>query len=99
MDRQKLLSIIIVNWNVKELLFDCLASIREQMLLAPENYEVIVVDNASADGSAEMVRRSYPEVSLLESKTNLGFGAGCNRGYELSSGKFVLLLNPDTLVV
>lgn len=99
MDKRILLSIIIVNWKVKDMLVDCLASIKAQMRLPPEQYEIVVVDNASADGSVEMLKDSYPEVILLASDTNLGFGAGCNRGYRLSSGQFVLLLNPDTLIV
>lgn len=99
METEKILSIVIVNWNVRQMLSNCLASIRAQVRLAPEDYEVIVVDNASKDGSVEMVRTSYPDMTLIASPTNLGFGAGCNRGYAVSRGKFILLLNPDTVVL
>ena len=94
-----LLSVIIVNWNVRDLARKCLQSIRREMLLPADEYEVIVVDNASADGSVEMLRSEFPDVTLIESPVNLGFGAGCNRGYRVAKGEFVLLLNPDTEVI
>lgn len=93
------LSIIIVNWNVRELARKCVQSVRREMLLPEEEYELIVVDNASADGSVAMFRAEFPEVTLIESDVNLGFGAGCNRAYRVARGDFVLLLNPDTEVV
>lgn len=93
------LSIIIVNWKVPDLLRCCLQSIRREMLLPRSEYEVIVVDNASHDGSVEMLRTEFPDVTLIESPVNLGFGAGCNRAYAVSQGQFVLLLNPDTEVI
>ena len=93
------LSIIIVNWNVRELLRKCLASIRREMLLAPGDYEIIVIDNASADGSVEMLRSDFPDIARIESAVNLGFGAGCNKAYAKASGEFVLLLNPDAEVI
>lgn len=94
-----ILSIIIVNWNVRELARKCLLSIRNEMLLPADQYELIVVDNASSDGSADMFRAEFPDVSLIESPVNLGFGAGCNRAYAISRGEFILLLNPDTEVI
>ena len=93
------LSIIIVSWNVRDLLRKCLASIGREMRLPPERYEVIVVDNASSDGSAEVVRNEFPSVKLIASPTNLGFGAGCNLGYKAAAGEFVLLFNPDAEVI
>jgi N-acetylglucosaminyl-diphospho-decaprenol L-rhamnosyltransferase len=93
------LSIIIVNWNVCDFLRACLNSIEQQMLLARDRYEVIVVDNASGDQSVSMLRDEFPEVILYESDENLGFGRGCNKGFEIARGDLVLLLNPDTLVV
>lgn len=69
------------------------------MLLARERYEVIVVDNASSDESVSMLRSDFPDAILLESDENIGFGRGCNKGFEIARGAFVLLLNPDTLVV
>ena len=93
------LSIIIVNWNVCELLRACLISLQQQMLLARDRYEVIVIDNASGDQSVSMLRQEFPDVILHASDENLGFARGCNKGFEIARGAFVLLLNPDTLVV
>jgi GT2 family glycosyltransferase len=93
------LSIIIVNWNVRDFARACIQSIRRELLLPADQYEVIVVDNASRDGSAEMFRAEFPDITLIESAVNLGFGAGCNRGYKVATGEFVLLLNPDTEVI
>jgi GT2 family glycosyltransferase len=93
------LSIIIVNWKVRELLRGCLRSVFEQTRLPSGSWEVIVVDNDSRDGSVEMVRSEFPQARLIVSETNLGFADGCQAGYEVSSGEFVLLLNPDTIVL
>jgi N-acetylglucosaminyl-diphospho-decaprenol L-rhamnosyltransferase len=93
------LSIIIVNWKVRDLLRECLLSVKREMLLRAADYEVIVVDNASGDGSVEMLSSEFPEVRLIQSPVNLGFGAGCNKAYRISNGEFVLLLNPDTEVI
>ncbi len=90
------LSIIIVNWNVKELLAECLSSIERETKLFPEDYEILVVDNDSKDGSVETVRKEFPGVRLIANEENLGFGAGCNIGFSESKGKFIMLLNPDT---
>ena len=95
----QVLSIIIVNWNVRELLRACLQSVYAQAGLPPERMQVIVVDNASADGSAEMVRHAFPQVLLLANADNLGFGRANNQALPLCTGALVLLLNPDTLVL
>jgi GT2 family glycosyltransferase len=92
------LAIVIVNWNVRELLRDCLAAVRDSEHLAPGDIETIVVDNASGDGSAAMVAAEFPWVRLIESGANLGFADGCQRGYEATEAPFVMLLNPDTVV-
>ena len=91
------LSIIIVNWNVRELLRACLKSIAR----APGGLdaEIIVVDNASADGSAEMLLQDFPSVRLIACDTNGGFSAANNLGLAAASGEFVLCLNPDTEIV
>lgn len=94
-----LLSIIIVNWNVRDLVRKSIQSVRRELLLPADRYEIIVVDNASGDGSAGMIRAEFPGITLIESPTNLGFGAGCNLGYKVASGEFILLLNPDTEVI
>lgn len=87
-------SIIIVSWNVKELLQKCLKSIFD----ASEDFdfEVFVVDNASADGSVEMAREKFPQVILIANKKNLGFAKANNLAIKQSIGDYVLLLNPDT---
>lgn len=90
------LSVVIVNWNTQALLSDCLHSVRKG--LGGLNAEIIVVDNASSDGSAEMVRSEFPAVELVESKKNLGFAGGNNIALERAKGRYVLLLNTDTLV-
>ncbi len=90
------ISIIIVNYNVKEFLLNAL----ESVFKAAQNLtlEVIVVDNASEDGSVEAVESHYPQVLLIRNKENLGFGKANNIGLEKATGRFILLLNPDTIV-
>ncbi len=90
------LSVIILNWNTRKLLQECL-----QTLTRPHNgldVEVIVVDNASSDDSRDMVRREFPQVKLIANPMNLGFGAGNNVGIPTSAGRYVLFLNSDTQV-
>jgi N-acetylglucosaminyl-diphospho-decaprenol L-rhamnosyltransferase len=91
------LSIVIVSWNVRDLLRRCLAS----LAAGPEELhrEVIVVDGASADGSAEMVAEEYPWVRLIRQTENVGFSRGNNLGLAETTGRFLLLLNPDTEVI
>jgi GT2 family glycosyltransferase len=91
------LSIVIVNWNSRDFLEKCLSSVRERG--AGLRHEVIVVDNASFDGSAELVERQFPEVRFIQSERNLGFGKANNLGVERSTGRHVLFLNPDTEIV
>lgn len=90
------LSVIIVNYNVKYFLEQCLHSVEK----ASESVstEVIVVDNASLDGSTAMIREKFPSVRLIENKDNLGFSKANNQAIKISNGEYVLLLNPDTLV-
>ncbi len=90
------LSIVIVNYNVKYFLEQCLHSVQDacQGLTA----ETFVVDNASVDGSVRMVREKFPEVILIENKENRGFSAANNQAIRRASGEYVLLLNPDTIV-
>jgi len=90
-------SVCIVSWNIKDLLRDCLNSLKAQA--GDVRYETIVVDNDSADGSAEMVRTEFPWVKLIEPHANLGFGRANNLAYQNSKGRWVLLLNPDTVVL
>jgi GT2 family glycosyltransferase len=94
------LSVVIVNWRTRELLRACLRSLREALAerWTAGAAEVIVVDNASGDGSAEMVAGEFPEVRLFANKENRGYAAGNNQGIAAASGRNVMLLNSDTEV-
>lgn len=92
------LSVVVVNWNTRAMLRDCLASLQADLATAPLSAEVIVVDNASADGSADMVAREFPEYTLLANSENRNYAGGNNQGLALARGEFVLLLNPDTVI-
>jgi len=91
------LSIVIVSYNTRDMLRDCLRSIREQTRQA--SYEVVVVDNASADGSAAAVRAGFPSVRLIENSANAGFSGANNQAIPETSGRYLLLLNADTLIL
>lgn len=90
------LSIVIVSWNTCGLLRRCLASVYAHP--AREPFEVFVVDNASTDGSPEMAAREFPQVRLIANRENRGFAGGNNQAIPLSTGEYILLLNPDTEV-
>jgi hypothetical protein len=90
------LSICLLNWNTREDLRRCLQSLRASGCALER--EIIVVDNASTDGSPEMVAREAPEVRLIVNDSNLGFAAGNNAALRASTGRYCLLLNPDTQV-
>lgn len=89
------LSVLIVSWNTRKLLDRCLSSVFETTCNI--DTEVIVVDNASSDGSAEMVCSTYPSVRLISNDSNTGFARANNQAIGHSSGKHILLLNPDTI--
>lgn len=91
------LSIIIVNWNTKDMLRDCLMSVQNGS--GNIETETIVVDNASTDGSQQMVKQSFPEALLIENKENRGFAAANNQGLPAANGRYILLLNSDTMVL
>jgi GT2 family glycosyltransferase len=91
-----MLSVLIVNWNTRELLKACLQSLAR--FAGSLAMETIVVDNASSDGSAEMVRAEFPGVRLVASEVNTGYAAGNNLAFSAASGEFLLTLNPDTEV-
>tara|TARA_R110001592_G_scaffold122742_1_gene329769 strand:+ start:6993 stop:7910 length:918 start_codon:yes stop_codon:yes gene_type:complete len=90
------LSIIIVNFNGKHFFDACLRSLVEHV---PFEHEVIVVDNASTDGSVDYLRRAYPEIRLIKSNSNLGFAGGNNLAASYAKGDFLLLLNNDTILL
>jgi hypothetical protein len=87
------ISVIVVNWNGKHFLETCLAALRKQTF---QDFEAILVDNGSEDGSAEYVRTRFPEVQVIALDRNLGFAGGNIAGYEQARGKLVVLLNNDT---
>ena len=91
------LSIIIVSYNTRDILRDCLESVYRN---APESaFEIIVVDNASHDGSVEMITAEFPDVVLIANKENKGFAAANNQGFSVAQGIYWLLLNSDTVVL
>jgi len=92
--QEPLVSVIILNWNGKRYLKECLTSLKKQTY---KNFEVILIDNGSTDGSVKYIKENFSGfVELIENKTNLGFAEGNNIGIENSAGKYVLLLNNDT---
>jgi len=90
------LSVIIVSWNVKNDLLNCLRSIEENR--PNYNFEIIVVDNTSTDGTVDLLRKDFSNVQLLANTENRGFSAANNQAIEIAKGEYVLLLNPDTIV-
>lgn len=90
-------SIIIVNYNTKDLLKNCLESVFKQT--EGIQFEVIVSDNGSKDGSVEMLKHDFPQVILIENNANLGFGAANNRGLVIAKGKYIFYLNSDTVLL
>jgi GT2 family glycosyltransferase len=91
------LSIVIVTWNTRELVLDCLASLHAAKLAL--RHEVLLVDNGSGDGTAEAVRRQFPEVTVISLPENRGFAAGSNQGLLKMNGRHAVLLNSDTIVL
>lgn len=89
-------SIIIVSYNARRHLENCLKSLTDAPPATP--YEIVVVDNASTDGSAAMVKERWPQVKVIEQPANVGFAAGNNAGIRATAGTLILLLNNDTIV-
>lgn len=92
------LSIVIVNWNVCDLLRQCLCSLYEEIQMSSREFEVFVVDNASQDESVNMVRTEFPQVNLVANAENVGFGRANDQVLSECAGEYVLLLNPDTII-
>ena len=90
-------SIIIVNYNTCRLLEQCILSLIEKT--RELTYEIIVIDNASVDGSGIMLKENFPDVALIESSQNIGFGRANNLGAKYAKGKYLFLLNTDTLLI
>ncbi len=90
------ISIVIVNWNTKKLLIDCLDSIFKTVNNIP--MEIWLIDNASVDGSVEAVKQTYPNVNIIQNRKNLGFAAANNQAFANMQGRYALLLNTDTVL-
>jgi GT2 family glycosyltransferase len=91
------LSIVIPNWNARELLQNCVRSVSQETRNI--SLEIIVVDNDSSDGSQEMISSRFPEVRLIENDRNRGFAKASNQGIEVARGRYILLLNSDTVIL
>jgi GT2 family glycosyltransferase len=89
-------SIIVVSFNTRDVLRECLLSVRSE--ISSLLVQIIVVDNASSDGSPEMIKRDFPEVELIQSTINLGFGAANNLGIKSARGRYIVLLNSDAFL-
>lgn len=89
------LTISIINWNTREFLDQCLSSVFETV--RGIDFDVVVVDNASSDGSTDMVREKYPLVRLIENRENVGFARANNQAYDVAAGRLFMLLNSDTI--
>jgi GT2 family glycosyltransferase len=92
-----IVSVIIVNYNTYDLLINCINSIYDQT--KDVSFEIIVVDNASSDGSENKVKENFPEIIFIQSEENIGFGRANNLGIERAEGKYVFLLNSDTILL
>jgi len=90
------LSIVVICWNDLKVISDCLESIVEGTHSI--EYEILVSDNGSTDGSVEFIHQNYPMVRVIENGANLGFAKGNNAGIQASTGEYVLILNPDTII-
>jgi len=90
------LSIILVNWNGGQVIINCIESLIKT--IKHTSYEIIVVDNNSQDGSLEKIIKNYPLIKIIKNKFNNMFAGANNQGYAISTGKYIFILNPDTVV-
>ena len=95
-EQDPVLSVVLVCWNNKAYLDPCLKSLYESGM--KNTYEVVVVDNGSTDGTQQLLAEKYPEVALIQNAGNVGLGRASNQGIEATRGRYVLLLNNDTIV-
>jgi len=91
-----ILSIILVNYNAMQITLDCIKSIYEKTINIA--FEIILVDNGSDDNAQELVKKEFPNVKIIYNKQNKGFAQANNQAIIISSGKYVLLLNNDTII-
>lgn len=94
---RKCISVIIVSWNVRDFLYDCISSIYKYS--AGYVLEIIVIDNNSSDNSVEMIKKEFPAVFLIENNVNRGFAYANNQGVKIANGEYIFFLNPDTILV
>jgi GT2 family glycosyltransferase len=92
------LSVIIVNYNAKLLLEQCLLSVQKAIGLSQYDSEIFVIDNNSVDGSQEYITDLFPAIRYCFNKENTGFAKACNQGFAMASGNYILFLNPDTVL-
>jgi GT2 family glycosyltransferase len=93
-ETSELASIIIVTYNHRQYLNDCITSIKKQ----DYPYEIIIVDNCSTDGTIQFIKDFFPDITIIDSKKNKGYGAGNNLGFKYANGKYIVILNPDVIV-
>src|ERR1035437_2826793 len=91
------LSIVLLCWNDRKVIVDCLRTIHRET--RDVEFEVIVSDNGSTDDSLALIRTQFPQTRIVENKGNLGFAKGNNWGFAAATGEYVLILNPDTLIL
>jgi GT2 family glycosyltransferase len=96
-DASKKVSVVIPNYNGQRYLAECLDSLH-CLDFPSDTYEIVIVDNASSDGSSEFISSNYPDVTLIQADRNLGFAGGCNLGIRHSRGEYIVFLNNDTKV-
>ena len=95
MDKESLISIIVLNYNAGDLLLDCIESIKKSSY---QNIEILVVDNISSDRSQIRCKEKFPDIKLIQNEKNLGYCGGNNVGIKEAKGEFIVILNPDTIV-
>ena len=95
MNVNPLVSIIVLNYNAGELLLNCINSLKKSTY---QNIEIIVVDNISSDNSQIKCKKIFPDIKLIQNRKNLGYCGGNNVGIKQAKGKFIVILNPDTIV-
>src|ERR1700682_2151979 len=89
-------AVVVVSYNTRDLLISCLSSVIEST--SPADIEIVVVDNASNDGSLEALRQTFPQVITIVNRANLGFGVACNQAIRASNAPFILLMNSDATI-
>jgi len=95
MDKEPLVSIVVLNYNAGVLLHNCVESLKKSSY---QNFEILVVDNISSDGSQTSCKEKFPEIKLIQNEENLGYCGGNNTGIREAKGEFIVILNPDTIV-